>query len=165
MRRAHPEFFRRVNGLEIGGKTYQAYGNMQLLDNPFREQVVVHRADSPATRVSNRARWLYAAANGGVFVSPFVSQAEKAIRSEAEAVGGRIVLITNESMGERYKPSGRDFELCEQGRLLIVSAGLPGELSRSACLEMNALAQTMAEAGMFKVRIAGVSAKNGNFVN
>lgn len=143
VRRARPEFFRRVNALEIGGKTFQAYGNFQLLDCPFKEQVIVHRADSSETKQKNREQWLYTAANGGVLVSPFISPAEKEIRKEAEEAGGRFILIISEPMGERYKPAGREFELCEAGRLLIVSANLPGDLSRQSCLIMNTLAQTI----------------------
>ncbi|MBP3288523.1 MAG: hypothetical protein J6L79_04740 [Muribaculaceae bacterium] len=140
VRRARPEFFRRVNALEIGGKAFQAYGNFLLLDCPFKEQVIVHRADSSETRQKNREQWLYTAANGGVLVSPFISPAEKEIRKEA---GGRFILIISEPMGERYKPAGRDFELCEAGRLLIVSANLPGDLSRQTCITMNGLAQNI----------------------
>ncbi len=129
VRREHPEYFRRVNDLKIGARTYQAYGNFQLLDCPFKEQVVVHRADTEEIRRLNRERWLYTAANGGVLVSPFVSAAEKAILVKAEGMCGRFILITNEPMGERYKPSGRDFELCETGRMLIISANLPGAVT------------------------------------
>lgn len=145
VRRAYPDFFRRKNALRIGDNTYQAYGNFQLLEHPFMEQVVVHRADSPETRKQNRDLWLYTAANGGVLVSPFISQAEKEIRAAVEEAGGRFILITNEPMGERYKPSGRDFELCEAGRLLIISAGIGGDLSRSACLAMNNMAKILAD--------------------
>ena len=147
VRRANPDFFRRVNTLRIGDKTYQAYGNMQLLESPFREQVVVHRAGSGAKRNADRALWLYTAANGGVLVSPFISPAEKAIRTEAESLGGRFILIVNTPMADRYKPAATDFALCEAGRLLIVSADLPADLSRSACLAMNALAATLSTAG------------------
>lgn len=143
-RRAHPEFFRRVNGLTVGGRSCRAYGNLLLLRNPFREQVVVHRADTPATREHNRCRWLHTAANGGVLVSPFISPAEKAIRAEATEAGGRVILVTNEPMPDRFKPSGRDFPLCEAGKLLIVSADFPGELTREACVAMNTLAAELA---------------------
>lgn len=144
VRRARPEFFRRVNALEIGGRTFQAYGNFQLLDCPFKEQVIVHRADSSETRQKNREQWLYTAANSGVLVSPFISPAEKEIRKEAEEAGGRFILIISEPMGERYKPAGQDFELCEAGRLLIISANLPEKLSRKTCLVMNELAEGFA---------------------
>lgn len=144
-RRAHPDFFRRVKGLRIGGRECQAYGNLQLLECPFKDQVVVHRADSDGERERNRCRWLYTAANGGVLVSPFISPDEKVVREEAEALGGRFILLTHEPFGERYKPCARDFALCEAGRLLIISASLPGELSRQTCLTLNALARTVAD--------------------
>lgn len=141
VRHAHLEFFRCVNELKIGERTYQAYGNFQLLDNPFKEQVIVHRADTPETRRHNRELWLYTAANGGVLVSPFISPDEKVIRAEAEESGGRIILIINRPIDSRYKPIGHDFDLCESGRLLIISANLDDNLNRSACLTMNSLAE------------------------
>ena len=100
----------------------------------------MHRADSEEKCARNRDQWLYTAANGGVLVSPFISRAEKDIRREADENGGKFILVTNEPMEGRYKPSGRDFALCEAGRMLIVSLGKEGELSRQMCLEMNALA-------------------------
>ncbi len=54
-RRDRPDFFRRVNRLEIAGGEWQGYGNFQLLENPFKEQVVAHRADTPERRGQNRA--------------------------------------------------------------------------------------------------------------
>jgi len=149
VRRANPYFFRRVERLKIGGTWCQAYGNMQLLDNPFKEQVVVHRADLEAVRSSNRDRWFYTAVNGGVLVSPFISPAEKAVRSEAEALGARIILISSEPMHGRYKPTAAAFALCTQGRLLIVAPeNLSSSeiLSRDICLYMNALAAEICKA-------------------
>lgn len=74
-------------------------------------------------------------------MSPFISPAEKAVRTESEALGGRTILITNAPMHERYKPAAGDFTLCEQGRLLILSpADLDDTLTRRTCLTMNTLA-------------------------
>lgn len=148
VRRERPEFFRRVNKLDIAGRTYQGYGNFQLLDCPFKEQVVVHRAYTPEVRRRHRQQWLYTASNGGVLVSPFISADERAIRAEAEGVGGRFILITNEPFGERYRPGAHDFTLCEEGRLLILSAGLPGPLTRRACLALNAVAADLCGQGV-----------------
>ncbi len=147
VRRAHPDFFRKVYGIQIGGHTYTAYGNIQLLDDPFKRQVVIHRADSPEEKKLKRAEWLHAAANGGVLVSPFISPEEKAVRAQAESLGGRIILIVHEAFGERFKPAAHDFELCCAGILLIISLGLaaPTELSRSMCMLMNSLASQLAE--------------------
>lgn len=146
VRFAHPEYFRRVNELTIAEGKYQAYGNVSLLRNPFKEQVVCHRADTDLIKAKNSDRWLYTASNGGVLVSPFISPAEKKIREMAEELGAKLILITHEAFPERYKPTAHDFELCEQGRLLIISLGLPArtELSRAHCLAMNSLAEAIA---------------------
>jgi len=77
-RRQFPEYFRRVNDMVIAGHKCKLYGNMLLLRNPFKEQVVVHRADSQAVCAANHARWIYTAA----------------------------ITITNRPMEERYKPAG-----------------------------------------------------------
>lgn len=147
VRRAFPEYFRRTNSLRIGKVVYQAYGNLQLLENPFREQVVVHRADSEERRRNNLEQWLYTASNGGVLVSPFISPAEKAVRDRADAIDGRFILIVPDRMDDRYKPVGHDFDLCESGRMLILSAGLNvgmgDSLTRRNCLAMNSLADAI----------------------
>jgi hypothetical protein len=140
IRRANPEFFHRRAGIIIGGLQCQLYGNTNLLDNPFKDQVIVHRADDDKVYSSNRDRWLYTAANGGVLVSPFISKREKEIRREAELSGGRFILITNRPFGEREKPIGKDFDLCAEGHMLIIAPQSPLDFSRTACKRMNALA-------------------------
>lgn len=147
VRRANPGFFSRVNQVEIQGTIYSAYGNIQLLSNPFKDQVVVHRADSVEKKKRDKERWTYLASNGGILVSPFISPAEKEIRSECETLGAKFILITPHAFPERYKPVGHDFELCTAGRLLIISLGLAPntQLSRSICMQMNNLAQNIAE--------------------
>lgn len=100
MRKAYPAFFthrqeftlRLPSGPNGSDEaiTFQAYGNLQLLENPFMEAVTVHRADSEEQRESNRRKWIYTAANGGVLVSPFISAAERDIRAEADESGGQI---------------------------------------------------------------------------
>lgn len=145
VRRACPDFFRRSDMITIAGRQFSAYGNLHLLDNPFKEQVVVHRADSNLTRAANRDRWLHVVANGGVLVSPFISPAEKEIRKMAEDIDGRIILISNEGFGDRQKPAGNDFARCCRGNLLILTPAElastpPKPLTRADCLAMNALA-------------------------
>ncbi len=144
MRRALPDYFTRIGRMVIGSTECQVYGNIQLLECPFIDQVVVHRADSDDVFAHNKTKWLYTAANGGVLVSPFISKREKEVRNEADAVGGRFILLTNEPLGEREKPTGHDFDLCCQGRMLIVAPTAAIPFSRSACLQMNALAAIIA---------------------
>lgn len=145
----HPEFFQLLHTLFIEGQNYRAFGNPRLLDNPFKDQVVVHRADTPEQRELHRQQWLYTASNGGVLVSPFISPAEKAIREEAEAQNGRFILITADPFGERYKPTGHLFDLCAAGRMLMISAAaqvgaVAEHPSRRQCLALNSLAESVA---------------------
>lgn len=145
VRKANPDFFRRISNLTLAGKQWQCYGNIHLLDNPFKAQVVIHRADSSEVRKQNRQRWLHLAANGGVLVSPFISKDEKQIREEAESAGAKIILLTNEVFHDRYKPSAHDFTLCEQGRLLILAPASPLPTSRQTFLYLNQTARHLCQ--------------------
>lgn len=140
----YPDLFRRYNHLQGGDREYAAYGNIFLLRDFERLQVVIHRADSPETRAENEKKWIRCAANGGVLISPFISKDEKAIRDKAIEAGGNLIIIRNEGFEERFKPFGKEFELCSAGRLLLL-APWPEKLtkatvSRVEALEMNALA-------------------------
>lgn len=145
IRLRYPDFFHRYNKLIINGEEYSAYGNIQLLHNPFKEQVVVHRSYSSTTFNQYKNIWLHTAANGGVLVSPFISQREKEIRREAELCGGRFILITEHPFGQREKPSGHDFELCSSGRMLMIAPTAAISFGRAACLRMNSIAKTVAD--------------------
>lgn len=146
MRKQYPQFFRRSRNLIIDGTECGCYGNLFLLRNPDKEAVKISRAFTEETIIQKRNGWLENVRKGTVLVSPFISKAEKAIRAEAELIGSRIILITHEAFSERFKPAAHDFELCEQGRLLIISLGYPPktELTREICLKMNALAAFIA---------------------
>lgn len=146
VRKANPDFFRRINNLTLGNTPCQAYGNIHLLDNPFKDQVIVHRADSAESFANMKEHWLYTAANGGVLVSPFISPREKEVREEAERNNGRFILITNAPLAERQKPAGRNFDLCAQGRLLIIAPMTAMALNRGCCLKMNSMAKELAAA-------------------
>ena len=144
----YPDRFRRIREISIGGFRFSAYGNLQFLESPFKQQVVVHRRDSPQERRMNRDRWLYCAANGGVLVSPFISEAEKEIRRECEKIGGGVILIKSKGFGERGKPGEHDFAQCEEGRLLILSPlehDFPSEFCRKGCLLMNERAASICQ--------------------
>lgn len=149
IRRMRPDLFRRYNHIRIGHREFAAYGNIFLLRDFDRRQVVVHRADSQETRAENERQWAMCAANGGVLVSPFISPDEKAMRDRAVALGGNLIIIRNEGFQEKFKPQGHEFDLCCQGRLLLI-APWPEQLkrtvvSRSEALKMNELASFLCE--------------------
>lgn len=143
MRRQNPDFFRRVNNIEIKERLWQAYGNIHLLDNPFRAPVVIHRADSEQLRAAKYRRWKHLSENGGVLVSPFISQSEKEVRRQCEESQGRIILISNKPFGEKGKPGAHEFEQCANGRLLILApmTSLPSD--RKTFLYLNSIAESI----------------------
>lgn len=143
-RRQNPDFFRKVNNIEINGSLWQAFGNLQLLDNPFKAPVVIHRADSENMRNNKSRRWLHLAENGGVLVSPFISPDEKVIRRMCEEACGKVILLTNQPYGDREKPSAHDFELCTQGRLLILAPMSALPECRGTWLYLNGTAESIA---------------------
>ncbi len=144
IRKSYPDYFRRVRKFVINDMEVEAYGNFFLLKHAIIEPVVVHRAWTQEELDKNRKRWLYIAKSGGILVSPFISRAEKEIRAAAIGSGGRIIDISTDPMGERFKPSGSDFQLCEEGRLLIVAPTEAAGLTRARCLNLNAVAAVIA---------------------
>ncbi len=82
-----------------------------------------------------------------MLVCAFLSQLEKAIRAAVEEEGGRIILIHHYPLGDREKPDRHNFELCCEGRLLLVSPlkyledTKRDKPTRAQCLEMNALGE------------------------
>ena len=82
-------------------------------------------------------------------MSPFISPAEKEVRDMAIREGAPIILVAPQGFRMREHAKGRAFDLCAEGRLLVISrpgvyAGT-GVLTRRECLEMNDLASTIAE--------------------
>ena len=147
MRIQFPEFFRRINKMKIGEKIYSVYGNLFLLQNPFKTAVRIHRKNTFQENEILREEWLRTADGGGVLVSPFISKAEKKIREEAEALGGKFILIQAEPFPEIFKPAKHNFELCCRGCLLIIAPNEPykNDSFYDTCREMNELAEFIAK--------------------
>lgn len=155
VRKGAPGWFRRfVIGSPYGSERFEAYGNWDLLEEPHRVAVKVSRKYSPQELIAHKHHWLDTVNNDGVLVSPFINPAEKRCRDWAIENGGAFIYLTYAPFGERFKPQGRLFELCSQGRLLIVSVP-PDEKAReyiranghppySFCQRMNALAAEIA---------------------
>lgn len=144
IRKKHPDFFCRIKNFSFAGHGWQLYGNMHLLFNPFKEQVVVHRADSEKAKEMNINRWLHTASNGGVLVSPFISPSEKEIRQMSENAEGKVILLTNEPFKDRCKPAAHDFRQCEIGKLLIMAPAEPLPPGRATFLYLNKVAADIA---------------------
>ena len=149
IRRENPNFFSRLNNIDINGSSWQAYGNLQLLQNPFKAPVIVHRADSTQLKEAKLRRWKHLSENGGVLVSPFISSQEKEVRRQCESVNGKIILISNSPLAEREKPSSHNYYLCSSGRLLILAPlnSLPD--ARETFVYLNSIAESICMRSLF----------------
>ena len=104
---------------------WTAMGNPFLLDAPLLISVRISTA-TPADKLEELLLKLASKAErGAVLVSPWISPGEKAVKAEALARGGRIVHLLAEGMGRYYKPGGRDFDFCSEGRMLLLSPFAP----------------------------------------
>lgn len=142
-------FFNQLRRIEMDGKPIAAYGNLFLLDEPEISVVRFSRRFSEDEFAAMRESWLEIAKNGGVLVSPFIHQEEHKVRDEAVALGAKIIHIRPNGFREKYKPMGRDFDLCAQGCLLeIAPAKWRKEWetgSRRLFMNMNSLAERLAD--------------------
>ncbi|MDE7421275.1 MAG: hypothetical protein K2N35_13835 [Muribaculaceae bacterium] len=147
MRQQFPQFFQHIRSLKIGEEQFEAYGNLFLFRNPDKEAVKISRKFTQAEKEEKSKGWITSASRGTILVSPFISADEKGIRSEAEAIDAKIILIVHEAFPDRYKPAAHDFALCAEGRLLIISLGLPigTNITYPICSRMNDLAKAISE--------------------
>lgn len=151
----YPYFFQRLLGVNIDGELYDCYGNPFLLQNPDKQQIMVRSAWSDRDFNEHKRRWLTYVSHGAILVSPFISHREKMVRDEALDMGGSVIVIRKERFPERYKPEKRYFELCCEGRLLLIcrheAADYSPELRRSEAMDMNGIARRMADIAAEKI--------------
>jgi REP element-mobilizing transposase RayT len=154
IRRQFPEYFQTAQRISCGENVYNGFGNFLLLKDPNKMAVKVSSKYTPEQLESLKRQWMETARSGGVLISPWISKAEKEIRREALALGGRIISILENGFIERYKPAGYEFKLCAQGRLLQIAATpystTTEKLSRATANALNAIAaQLAAETNFF----------------
>lgn len=152
LRKNHPEYFDRCRIITVNGRELAAYGNLLLLRHCVKCAVKVSRSLTPEETISRERAWSETVRSKGVLVSPFISPGEKELFRHAVEGGAAIIHILPNGFPERFKPSGREFELCADGRLLLIA---PVEydtrravVSREQCLAMNELAALVAANGL-----------------
>ncbi|MDE6126257.1 MAG: transposase [Muribaculaceae bacterium] len=152
IRKNHPEYFDRCRIIAVNGRELAAYGNLLLLRHCVKSAVKVSRSLTPEETICRERAWSETIRSRGVLVSPFISPGEKEVFRRAAEGGAGIIHILPNGFPERFKPSGREFDLCAEGRLLLIA---PVEhdtrktvVSRERCLEMNELAALVAANGL-----------------
>lgn len=140
------EFFGQPKLINLEGRDYITYGNFFLLKNPVFSNVRFSSKYSPSELGSRCREWEETIRSNGVLVSPFIHDKEKKYRDLAIENGASLIQFTRNPIGERFKPAGRYFDLCAEGRLLLISTYQSGQgsaLTRAEALAMNSLAEAI----------------------
>lgn len=148
-RKMHPEFFSSPVILTIGEEQYAAFGNILLLRKLHPIPVIISSKYTEHQLKEFETGWREATREHKALASPFISKAEKSIREEILINGGAIVEILDNGFPEKYKPWGRNFDLCMEGRLLQIAPiaynTSKTPLSRAKALELNSLARRLCQ--------------------
>ena len=150
------EFFGLPKLINLAGSDYIIYGNFFLLKNPVFSNVRFSSKYSVAEMEIRHREWEETIRSNGVLVSPFIHQKEKEFRDLAIANGANLFQFTRNPIGDRFKPSGKFFDLCAEGRLLLISTYQSGQgekITRGEALAMNALAESICKSDGSTLRL------------
>lgn len=128
-KRRHPDLFSRYLHLDIAGHEYAAYGNIFLLKEIYLLPVRVHRHWSQEEFQRYHHQCCVEIDRGAIPITPAIHPAERAIVNYARQHGARMILLRDQGFEDRFKPQGENFDLCCQGRLLLL-APWPENISR-----------------------------------
>jgi len=129
VRRMHPDLFRLRRNTVCCGLTFSSLGNHWLLEWPVRQSVVCSRSISEEDLVALENKVLWYARQGAITYSAAISKGEQRIVRKVREEGYPLVIVLKDgfpkegSEQERYyKPGGIYFELCSEGKLLLLEA-------------------------------------------
>ena len=144
IKRGRRELFSQI-GIEVSGHFFVSIGNRELLRAKKHLQVQCSRRLTPIEIETAVERFLTDGKEGAVLVSPCISPGEKAVAHAAVEQGIPLIVLLENGFSEFYKPSGRHFNACASGKLLMLA---PWEhhnerrnITREQCLQLNAMAR------------------------
>ena len=144
MKRARPEWLRPFFGLHIGSHVYSGIGNRSLLTSPSRIAVRVSRRRSDSEIAVETTRYLSAARQGAILVSPAISPGEKRVMRAAFDAGLPIIVIMENGFTPLSKPHGEQFDACARGLLLMLAPwehhNEKKKITAEQCQQMNLMA-------------------------
>lgn len=147
MKRMHPDLFTVLYDVDIAGRRCQMVGNRFLKDIPDKVAVIVHRAYGDGEYARLRREWLSCGERGGVLVGTAIAPREREVMHEAMQLGYRVIWLMEKGFEPLYKPHGRAFDACVEGRLLMVSPWAYHTrhvtISREQCLWLNRMAEAV----------------------
>ncbi len=159
-KRLKPGYFYVQKNVEIGGRSYEAVGNIKLLQVERIKPVHVRslwvrdakeHGDDKALR-DYKNGCVLAAREGAVMVSPFISEHERAVLDILLKEKLSIIYIADNGLGQYFKPSDALFDTVAEGRLLILSPwaydSRKKHVTRAECVEMNKMAEEIASSSI-----------------
>lgn len=149
IKRNHPEWFTARQGINIGSTPVTCMGNLSLLQYPYKVAVQCSRKMTEQDIEAACQRFLSMAHDGAVLVSPCISPGEKEVMRRAFITELPLIILLENGFTPMQKPSGRQFDACASGQLLLVA---PWEhhndrrtITRQQCIELNKLAKEITE--------------------
>ena len=153
-KRLKPDFFRVQHEVELGGRTYDAVGNIAILQAKEYTPVHVRRMmveaaehgdDQPLRDYMNGC--ILKAREGIVPVSPFISPKEKEVLAVLLKEKHHVIYISDNGFGEYYMPTDGLFDAVAEGRMLILSPWRHDpdkrHVTRDECVAMNNMAEEL----------------------
>ena len=153
LKQQHPDLFTRTDTLTHPrlpqNQQWHGYGNLFLLDRPVIIPLRVSRRATPEEMQNIKNEILREVAAGAVVVSPFISPGEKEIALMILGMEyGDVILMRPDGFPKNFRPNGKYYDLCANGRLLILSAFSIAEepsLTKARCEQMNAWCRDIAD--------------------
>jgi hypothetical protein len=166
-KRLKPGYFYVQHDVEIGGRTYEAVGNIKLLQaakiNPVHVRSMwvrdaeEHGDDQALRKYKNGC--VLAAREGAIMVSPFISEHERAVLDVLLKEKHPIIYIADNGFGKYYKPFAALFDAVADGRMLILSPWSHDpkkkHVTRAECIAMNKMAEEISTSSIVPNDIRG----------
>ena len=157
-KRLKPGFFCVQHNILIAERTYNAVGNIALLQHNRYAPVHVrsmwvkdaeqHGYDQPLRVYKNGC--ILASRQGTVMVSPFISKHEQEVLQVLIRENRPVIYIADNGFGQYFKPSDLLFDAVSKGLLLILSPWpydpSKHSVTRSDCVAMNQMAEEICAA-------------------
>ncbi len=148
VRNHNGELFTKMR-VTVAGSDAMMMGNAHLLSYEKKLYVQCTNRLSGEELEQRKRNFIAKCEEGYVPVTAGISKVEKAVKNWALENGHEMILVTDDGMGELWKPTGRLFDACGNGKLLIVAMGQPHRYSRTikreVCLMLNEKALAITE--------------------
>ena len=162
VKRMFPNLFQEQRLIQFAGGFFSGIGNHFLLDYPVFRQVQVSRygfycADFDKIKRSFMTNIQF----GTALVSPCISEGERKIAYEAIEHNVPVIILKNNGFDKYYKPSGKLFDACAAGRLLMLAPSAwkysysNEKMTREKACVLNALAQRICGNGACEISYNG----------